>query len=104
MKDIPDWAFERAVNLTIDEGDKLRCDASGKEIQPAVIAFARYIAEKEPAPADAALRDQIALAVLPDVIRSRETCESWSWSMDEIASDAYSMADAMLRAREADHG
>jgi hypothetical protein len=46
------------------------------------------------------LRDWFAGQALPVVIASYNLHESWSWSMSMLASDAYSMADAMLAARK----
>jgi hypothetical protein len=46
------------------------------------------------------LRDWFAGQALSQVAASRSEAESWSWEMDEIAADAYALADAMLAARK----
>ncbi len=45
------------------------------------------------------LRDWFAGQAVNEIARSRRLQESWTWPMNEIAADAYAMADAMLAAR-----
>ena len=49
------------------------------------------------------LRDKFAMAALTGIIAAREGVNSaaFCWEANEVAEDAYDLADAMLKAREA---